>query len=174
MRDRFDSAVLVAPEPAGMQPQPAEQPREHVYLYPGQVFASAKPARITTILGSCIAVCLYDVDRRVGGMNHFMLPHFAGAGVESARFGSVAMNELLAKMTALGARITRLEARVFGGSCMFGTPNPAGHLGTKNEQFAREFLAAKCIPIRETETGGGRGRKLIFHTDEGKAWLTSI
>ncbi|MGN6183529.1 MAG: chemotaxis protein CheD [Thermoanaerobaculia bacterium] len=175
MRTQYDdSLTLLAPEPAGTQPQPAEPMREHVYLYPGQVFASAKPARITTILGSCIAVCLYDVTRRIGGMNHFMLPHYAGAGQESPRFGNIAMDELLTKLTALGARIAMLEARVFGGSAMFGQPGNTAHLGTKNEQYARDFLAAKLIRIVETETGGPRGRKLIFHTDEGKAWLTSI
>jgi chemotaxis protein CheD len=175
MRTSFDeSQLLLAPEAGGMQPQTPELVREHVYLYPGQVFASAKPARITTILGSCIAVCLYDAGRRVGGMNHFMLPHYAGSGVESSRFGNIALAELFARLTALGARIPFLEARVFGGSCMFGPANTANHLGTKNEDFARETLAARGIRILEIETGGGRGRKLVYHTDEGKAWLNSI
>jgi chemotaxis protein CheD len=175
MRALYDEPQLLqAPEAGGIQPPSAEAVREHVYLYPGQVFASAKPARITTILGSCIAVCLYDAGRRIGGMNHFMLPHYAGSGVESARFGNIAMTELFARLTALGARLPFLEARVFGGSCMFGPASTANHLGIKNEQFARETLAARGIRILETETGGGRGRKLVFHTDEGKAWLNSI
>jgi chemotaxis protein CheD len=163
---------LALPEAGGLAP--AEPPRDQVYLYPGQVFASAKPARITTILGSCIAVCLFDATRRVGGMNHFMLPYFAGNGVASARFGNIAMTELLAKLSAAGARIPLLQARVFGGSCMFAPMKVDGHLGQKNEQFAREALAARGIRVIETETGGGRGRKLVFHTDEGKTWLTSI
>lgn len=167
---------LALPEAGGLAP--SETPRDQVYLYPGQVFASAKPARITTILGSCIAVCLFDTTRRVGGMNHFMLPHFAGNGVESARFGNIAMAELLARLASAGARIPLLQARVFGGSCMFAPMRDValagGHLGQKNEQFAREALAARGIRILETDTGGDRGRKLVFHTDEGKAWLTSI
>jgi chemotaxis protein CheD len=163
---------LTAPEAGGFAP--AEEPRQAVYVYPGQVFVSAKPARVTTILGSCIAVCLFDVGRRVGGMNHFMLPHFAGNGVASARFGNLAMEELLAKLAAAGARIPHLQARVFGGSCMFESMAGAGHLGKKNEAFAAETLAARHIRVLETDTGGNRGRKLVFHTDEGKAWLTSI
>lgn len=173
MRAQYeDSVALYAPEPAGTQPM--ERPREHVYLYPGQVFASATPTRITTILGSCIAVCLFDAGRRIGGMNHFMLPHFAGTGASNARFGNIAMAELFAKLTAAGARKALLQARVYGGSCMFGPATASGHLGSKNEQFAREILAAHGIPILDIEAGGGRGRKLVFHTDEGKAWLTSI
>jgi chemotaxis protein CheD len=168
----MDHSYLVAPEPGGTAPQ--ERPRDRVYLYPGQVFASAKPARITTILGSCIAVCLFDEARRVGGMNHFMLPHFAGTGEATARFGNIAMAELFTKLTAAGARLPFLQARLFGGSCMFESLQGAGHLGRKNEQFARTALAERGIRVLESETGGSRGRKLVFHTDEGKAWLTSI
>ncbi|HET7436572.1 MAG TPA: chemotaxis protein CheD [Thermoanaerobaculia bacterium] len=171
MSSRWNGSQLLAPEAGGLAP--AETPRHMVYLYPGQVFASAQPTRVTTILGSCIAVCLYDAGRRVGGMNHFMLPHFAGNGVASARFGNIAMSELFAKLTAAGARIPFLQARLFGGSSMFGIVSP-DHLGTKNEELARESLAARGIPILESNTGGPRGRKLVFHTDEGKAWLTSI
>jgi chemotaxis protein CheD len=167
----YEPNVFAAVEAGGSVP--LDQPREAVYLFPGQVFVSAKPARITTILGSCIAVCLYDQARRIGGMNHFMLAHYAGSGVASARFGNLAMDELLAKMAAAGARIPFLQARVFGGSCMFG-PIQAGHLGQKNEKLALDTLAAKGIRVIESETGGPRGRKLVFHTDEGKAWLNSI
>jgi len=169
---RFNaSPILLAAEGAGTQP--IEEPRANVYLFPGQVHAAAKPTRISTILGSCIAVCLFDPARRIGGMNHFMLPHYAGAGAATARFGNIAMEELFAKLTALGARLPFLQARVFGGSAMFGTSG-SNHLGMKNEQYAREILAARGIRILDIDTGGARGRKLIFHTDEGKAWLTSI
>ena len=150
-----------------------EEERARVYLYPGQVHATATPTRITTILGSCIAVCLFDPVRRVGGMNHFMLPQFAGSGVASARFGNIAMEELFARLIAAGARIPLMSARIFGGSSMFAA-SATDHLGIKNERLAREALAAHRVRVIESDTGGPRGRKLIFHTDEGTAWLTSI
>lgn len=163
--------LLSAAEPGGEAPQ-VERP--HVYLLPGQVHVAAQPTRITTILGSCIAVCVFDPMRRVGGMNHFMLPHYAGSGVASARFGNIAMTELLTKMTAAGAHPSSMRARIFGGSCMFPTTMSGAHLGEKNERLAREMLAASGVRVIESETGGGRGRKLVFHTDEGTAWLNSI
>lgn len=173
MSARYRESVMVAPEPAGSAP-PFEEPRHQVYVFPGQVFASARPTRVTTILGSCIAVCLFDPMRRFGGMNHFMLPHNAGHGTATARFGNIAMAELFDKFTAAGSRLASLEARIFGGSCMFAAMDSAGHLGQRNEQLAREALAARGIRILDADTGGARGRKLVFHTDEGKTWLTSI
>jgi chemotaxis protein CheD len=168
----YDKGSMILCAEAGGEPPMIE--RAQVYLLPGQVYVSAEPTRITTILGSCIAVCVYDPVRRIGGMNHFMLPHFAGSGVASARFGNIAMTELLKKMALAGASFTTMQARVFGGSCMFPTAASGAHLGEKNERLARETLSAHGIRIIDTQTGGGRGRKLVFHTDEGTAWLNSI
>lgn len=172
MNSRTNGSMLLCAAEAGGEAPQGE--RAQVYLLPGQLHATAQPTRITTILGSCIAVCIFDPARRIGGMNHFMLPHFAGAGVASARFGNIAMAELIAKMTALGAQRSSMRARVFGGSCMFPVVTAGTHLGEKNERLAREMLRAAGIAIIESETGGGRGRKLVFHTDEGNAWLNSI
>jgi len=66
-----------------------------VYLQPGQLYASAQPSAVTTVLGSCVAICLWDPLTSVGGMNHYLLPFFAGAGRGTPRFGNVAMAQLL-------------------------------------------------------------------------------
>jgi len=166
------SQVLIAPEGGGVA---AESLFARLYLLPGQVFATSEPTRITTILGSCVAICLFDETRGIGGMNHFMLPYFAGSGVKSSKFGNVAMDELLAKLKTAGARTPFLKARVFGGSCMFEPMrSSSGHLGEKNAATAVEMLAARNIPIIESNTGGNRGRKLAFHTHEVRAWQTLI
>ena len=144
------------------------------YLQPGQIHVTDAPTVITTIIGSCVAVCLWDSRVHVGGMNHFMLPHYAGSGVKSARFGNVAMQELLDKMLALGARIPFLQARVYGGACMFEQLQTSAQLGQKNIQLALDFLSLRGIDVIEVEVGGNRGRKLRFHTTEGDACLTSI
>jgi chemotaxis protein CheD len=153
---------------------PAAIERETKYLQPGQLHVAYTPTTITTILGSCVAVCLFDFRARIGGTNHFMLPQFAGSGVQSARFGNVAMQELLDRMIAAGAHRAFLRARVFGGSCMFEQMRKAQHLGQQNINLAIDFLTFRGIDIVETNVGGDRGRKLRFHTDEGDAWLTSI
>lgn len=148
--------------------------RARRFLQPGHIFVAAKPATVTTILGSCVAVCLWDAQRRIGGLNHFLLPHPAAGVAASARFGNVAMELLVTSMREAGARIPFLRARVFGGACMFPQMQSSAHLGVKNAELALDDLARRGIEVVEAHTGGNRGRKLIFNTDEGKAWLTTI
>jgi len=148
--------------------------RERRYLQPGQLLVSALPAAVTTILGSCIAVCLWEPHGGIGGMNHFMLPMNSGSMAASARFGPTAMEQLVEKMRDAGARLPLLRAKVFGGACMFAEMQSSAHLGQKNADVAIDFLKRRGIEIVQTDVGGNHGRKLIFHTDEGTTWLTSI
>ena len=48
-------------------------------------------AMLSTVLGSCISVCLTDGDARIGGMNHFLLPQGRGDDSGHIRFGVNAM-----------------------------------------------------------------------------------
>lgn len=144
------------------------------YVQPGQILVTAQPTIITTILGSCVAVCMWDAEKRVGGMNHFMLPLVTGSTILSPRFGKVAMEELITQLQAHGARLTRLHAHVFGGACMFREMQSKAHLGHKNVEFALDYLARTPINVEKIDVGGTRGRKLHFQTDEGTTWLSSI
>jgi hypothetical protein len=69
--------------------------RTKVYLHPGQVFAAAYPTTVTTILGSCVSLCLWDPTLRIGGINHFLLPFWIGDDAASPRFGTVAIESLI-------------------------------------------------------------------------------
>jgi len=153
---------------------PADVVRLSHYLQPGQLYVSRTPVVLTTILGSCISVCLWDDREGVGGMNHFMLPHYAGSGVQSARFGNVAMQELLDKIVDAGGRKRFLRARVFGGACMFQQMKSAAHLGSKNAELALDFLSRHGIEVVQIDVGGDHGRKIRFNTDEGTVCLSSI
>ena len=157
-----------------MSAMPQDVVRVAKYLQPGQLHVATVPTAITTIIGSCVAVCLWDSRVRAGGMNHFMLPQLAGSSASSPRFGNVAMQELLDRMIAAGARVPFIRARVFGGSCMFERMKTSDHLGQKNIHLAVDFLTFRGIEIVQTDVGGDRGRKLRFHTDEGDVWLKSI
>jgi len=149
--------------------------RPLVYLHAGQVVVSREPSAVTTILGSCVAVCLWDPLLGAGGMNHFLLPHWAGNGDSSPRFGNVAVQGLVQQMLRLGSRTANLQAKVFGGACVLGAFRArAEHLGTKNVQVARAVLAAEGIPIVAEDAGGDRGRKVIFHTDDGTVWIRRL
>ena len=139
-----------------------------MYLQAGQVHVASEPCEIVTVLGSCVSVCLFD-GAGVGGMNHFLLP--LGTGREaSPRFGAHAMRALLDGALAAGARRARLEAKVFGGASVIAAFRER-HLGAENASVALRFLEEERIPVSKLDVGGSRGRKLLFHADEGSAWV---
>jgi chemotaxis protein CheD len=145
------------------------------YLHAGQLFASVDPCTITTIVGSCVTVCLYDPVRRIGGANHYLLSEAFGELNVSARFGNVAIPQLIARVVSLGSCKSDLVAKVFGGANTNGGPG-AGNagLGAKNVQLAKRILSRERIPIAAEDVLGSRGRKIIFHTAEGSAWVRSL
>jgi chemotaxis protein CheD len=145
------------------------------YLIPGKIFAAAQPFAISTILGSSVALCLWDSAHRIGGANHFMLPDGPEDGENATRYGNVANPALLRRMLDLGAELKTLEARIFGGSLppvTFG--NSGDRLGERNVQVATHFLNLSGIRLVQSEVGGTRGRKLVFHTDDGRAWSDQL
>jgi chemotaxis protein CheD len=146
------------------------------FLQPGHLVIATEPMQVTTILGSCVAVCLFDTTRHIGGMNHFMLPFASSGAASSPRFGDVAMKELYDGLRKAGARLPFLQARVFGGASMFHDlkNSVTTTLGDKNVELALDFLARTAVDIVQVETGGERGRKLIYRTDEGTVCLKSI
>jgi chemotaxis protein CheD len=146
-----------------------------IYLHPGQLFASAVPCAITTVLGSCVSVCLYDVERGIGGANHFLLPHAGTRTNEPLRSGASAIEALLRCVLDLGARRHKLAAKVFGGARVLHTMHPERfHLGIANINVARSVLSAERIPVLAEDVGGMRGRKLRFVTGDGSAWVQEL
>jgi chemotaxis protein CheD len=132
---------------------------------------ATEPTAITTVLGSCVAVCLHDPVATVGGMNHYLLPTHVSRE-QSLRFGTVAIEALLAEVLARGAGRTRLQAKVFGGASVMGVPDAGQRrLGDENVKLALRQLAGLAIPVVDGDVGGTRGRKLVFHSDDGSAWV---
>ena len=145
------------------------------YLQPGQIFASKESHAVTTILGSCVAVCLWDPEAKIGGINHYLLPAYSGEGEASPRFGDISIRELLSRLFSLGCDRRRLRAKLFGGACVLAAfRERKDHLGSQNIRTARELLAAEAVPVVGEAVGGHRGRKLIFATDDGSAWLKEL
>ena len=113
-----------------------------LFLSPGEIICASEPTLVTTVLGSCVSVTLWDKDRRVGGLNHFVLPK----GGPSSRYGDTAMLELLEAVLDLGAHLRSLEAKVFGGAAVLPVGGE-GTVGTSNVAFALGELARRGIPI---------------------------
>ncbi len=160
---------------ARSEPSRATDDRARLFLHAGQVFATASPTRVTTVLGSCVAVCGWDPDSGIGGINHFLLPHWVEGDLSSPRFGNAAVELLVDELVDLGARAERLQCKIFGGAQMMsGNPRHSAGLGTDNADVARKALSALGIPILAEDTGGRTGRKLIFYTDDGSAWVKRL
>ena len=145
------------------------------YVHVGQLFTSPKACTVTTILGSCVSVCLWDPTTGAGGLNHFLLPQCVENGISSPRFGNVAIHRLLEQLSALGSPRARLKAKIFGGASVIDAFQSANEsLGMKNVDVARRLLADAGIPIVAEDIGGAQGRKLVFQTGDGAAWVRKI
>ena len=159
----IDDGFVAAPAPL------AEARAEH-YLMPGLIHAGYTTA-ITTILGSCVAVCVWDATRKTGGMSHFLLPHGSVTRGSEGRFAEQAIPRLLEDVVNAGARREHLQAKLFGGACVHAAFQRPDHLGVRNVESAQRLLAAAGIPVVVQDVLGTRGRKIVFHTDDGDAYV---
>jgi chemotaxis protein CheD len=143
-----------------------------VFLSPGGIHVSAQPATISTVLGSCVAVCLWDSRLVIGGMNHFLLPR--SDGPPHSRFGDVAIARLLQRMAALGCRAEDLSAKVFGGAAVLPIGPHAITVGEQNVASALAELGRLRVPVVAGRTGGVRGLVLRFYTGTGRAMVREL
>lgn len=126
---------------------------------------------VTTVLGSCIAVCLFDEKRGIGGINHYMLPFWNGRELASPKYGNIAIESLVKKIEQLGSKRENLVAKVFGGA------NQLNHkmgVGQRNIKIAEELLSDLKIKVVAKSLGGHKGRKLNFNTSTGEVFMKYI
>jgi chemotaxis protein CheD len=164
---------------SGLVVKRAESPNgdvRRVFLHAGQVTVATEPAEITTILGSCVAICMWDRDSGIGGMNHYMLPHDIGSNYATPRYAAFATNKLLTQLIEAGADMRRLQAKVFGGACILAgaVRNGGRDLGALNVRVAYERLEAAGIRVVGGETGGMHGRKLVYLSATGDTVVTRV
>ena len=160
--------------------------REVVTIFPGEVFVTKNSEAISTVLGSCISVCLVDRTAGVAGMNHFMLPamglHAVNPGViqhtdfyhDSYRYGTVSMEVLIGEMQKAGASRARFKAKIFGGANVIAVEKSVIDIGDKNIRFVRSYLAAEKIEISSEDVGGRYGRRIFFFPDEDRVLRKEI
>lgn len=139
-------------------------------MYPSSFFASKEPYVVKTVLGSCVAVCLWDKRLHVGGINHYMLPNWGGNDLASPKYGNIAIEKLIDKMKSMGSRMEDLQAKVFGGGELLEPAKDKSNtkIGERNIEMALAALKMYKIPIVAQCVGGKRGRKILFITDTGE------
>lgn len=142
----------------------------------GGVWASREPAVIKTVLGSCVAVCLHDSAKGIGGMNHFMLPSRLDPDGDhrSACYGVYAMDLLMNEMMKLGAEWGRLQAKVFGAARLLGITGGAQSVPDQNAAFILSYLKTEGIPLLSQDLGGDRPRTIYFFIDTGRVLLKRL
>jgi len=138
-----------------------------IHLIQGEFRVSDLPEVVLiTTLGSCIATCMRDPIARIGGMNHFLLPHGDDAAArEALRYGAHAMELLINGLLRAGARRDRLEAKLFGGGRL---TESLPDIGRQNIEFAERFLAHEGIAMNSGSVGGRQARRLQFWPESGR------
>jgi chemotaxis protein CheD len=153
--------------------------KEMVTIHPGEFLVTQEDVVISTILGSCVAVALFDPISRRGGLNHFMLPgktgndsHFASGG---AKYGVNAMELMINDFLKAGTKKRDLSAKVFGGGSVLGGASGSGsRVSQDNIDFAFSFLETEAIPVLGSDVGGTAARKIFFFVREDRILLKRI
>lgn len=141
------------------------------FIHVGEIFVGTKPTEITTVLGSCIAVCIYDKIEQVGGMNHYLVPLWNDNGLQSPKYGNISIPKLIENMLNIGCEKYNLEAKIFGGGNVINVSQEDMMIGRKNILIAKEILRDYNIKLTAQDVGGNRGRKILMRSDTGKILL---
>lgn len=141
----------------------------------GEIHVTSQSVIISTVLGSCVAVCLHDEIRGVAGMNHYLLPRpEVENGNRSHRFGLYSIREMIQDLRNLGAEPRNLRAKIFGGAHVLAQFSAFKSIPDRNIEIARQILKEAGIRIIAEEVGGDRGRRVHFETGTGKVLVRIV
>lgn len=142
------------------------------YLYPKEIYASEEPTEVTTVLGSCVSVCLFDSELKTGGINHFMLPDSRRLS-RSGQYGIYSIPELIQRMILLGSKPSSLQAKIFGGYMNINVL-PQFNVGLRNIVLTKRILHEYDIPIVKSCVGTPFAQKVVFYTATGNVLVKPI
>lgn len=147
--------------------------KKRIFVLPGEIAITKQPSVIATLLGSCVAVCLYNTQGRYGGMNHFMLP----TGTDKSmlgKYGDYSTEKLVESMLKADPVVGNLVAKVYGGGAVVGHLNSGFDIGKRNIEVGLQVLAKYGIRVLEKQTGGDAGRKIFFDNYTGEVEMRMI
>jgi two-component system, chemotaxis family, protein-glutamate methylesterase/glutaminase len=145
-----------------------------IFLLPGEMAVKKQPFELATLLGSCVAVCLFNTQGRFGGMNHFLLPHGSDEVSDPGKYGYPSTERLLDLMLRADANARHLQAKIYGGGAVVGHLAAGTAIGEKNILAAHTVLGAHDIPIVDKDIGGSHGRKIFFKNWTGEVEVRQI
>jgi chemotaxis protein CheD len=138
----------------------------------GQAVVTREPARLTSILGSCVAITMYAPKLQLGILSHVVLPNANGSVAVPAKFADSAVPYMISVMQDRGVKLGELVAKVAGGACMFGGGRFMD-IGEHNARVAIAELEAAHIPIIGRDIAGNVGRRICFDLSTGTLTVES-
>jgi len=154
-----------------------------IYLKAGEIHFSAQPASVFTVLGSCLAVTLFNRRLGLGAICHGFLPECqkkkqcGGDCPEPGKYVDCAIQLMTKRFKQQGVAVHEIEAKVFGGADTLGA-GPGGRggsfIGKRNTEMALQTLEKEGLGILSLDVGGATGRKIFFNTHTGKVLLKRL
>lgn len=150
-----------------------------VYLKPGEMYFTEKPALVITVLGSCLSVTMFNRRMGIGAICHGLLPrckkvkYCNGNCMEGFRYIDCSIHRMIEKFRRQGVKKGEIEIKIFGGAGMFGINN-GGNIGKQNIETAIAIFKAKKMKILTSDVGGVQGRKILFFTHIGDVLLKRL
>ena len=148
-----------------------------VKILPGEYYVARRGMLLVTVLGSCVAACIRDTRRRIGGMNHFMLPDSrqdgGGPAGVAGRYGTYAMELMINQLLKAGASRNTLEAKVFGGGNVLRGFTVA-NVGQRNAEFVIDYLRTENIPLVAQDLMDIYPRKVYFFPETGRVLVKKL
>ncbi|MFA5904238.1 MAG: chemotaxis protein CheD [Desulfobacula sp.] len=150
--------------------------KKEIRIHIGDFYTSKEDIVISTILGSCVAVCLFDRQNKIAGMNHIILPGKTNSTVmdQQTRYSINAMEILINDMMKKGADRFKLKAKIFGGASVLPDIDSKYAVGSQISDFVVRFLGMESIPIMARDLGGEQPRKIFFFTGTGSVSVKKI
>ena len=137
-------------------------------LYPADILVAKEPCLVSTVLGSCVSVCLFDAVTKLGAINHYVLPCWNGHDEATMKYGNLSIIRILEKLLLLGCKHENIVAKIFGGAEVLSGMPTNFHIGRRNVQIANDILNEFGIDILLSDVGGNTVRKIIFNTSTGE------
>ncbi|KGM97019.1 chemotaxis protein CheD [Clostridium novyi A str. 4552] len=153
--------------------------KEEIRIGIADLNTAIPPEKLITVgLGSCIGIALYDSVKKIGGLAHIMLPDSTQFSSVSnpMKFADLAIPMLLEKMEKQGALKRHLKAKIAGGASMFNFSDKSMimDIGNRNSKSVKKVLNEYGIPIISEDTGGNKGRTMIFSTEDGIVEIRTV
>lgn len=154
-----------------------KQSQREIFLHPGEFHFSPGQERIGTLLGSCIAICLWHPILHIGGMCHFVLPSHLQQGVHAlnGRYGVDAMEMFRASVAKHQTELKQYRASIYGGANVVSSlvKKDEDTVGERNAALAMELLMANKVAIGIVDVGESWPRRISFDVSNGEVTVNA-